>query len=85
MKQSNGDDQCPKSDMIWQHRLLEKVRLGEKTAGLFPVHDLIYSCWLNLIGSLWLIVRGLNRPTVHPPPTNKRNYVFLIVFYVCAF
>ena len=28
-----------------------------------------------------LIVRGLTRPTVHPP-TNKRNYVFLIVFYV---
>ena len=28
-----------------------------------------------------LSVRGLTRPTVHHP-TNIRNYVFLIVFYV---
>ena len=26
------------------------------------------------------IVRGLTRPTVHPPPTNKRKCVFLVVF-----
>ena len=33
------------------------------------------------LGNTDLVVCGLTRPTMHPP-TNKRNYVFLIVFYV---
>ena len=37
---------------------------------------------LFVAGKQALLVRGLTRPTLHPPSTNKRNYVFLIVFYV---
>ena len=68
------------------YRLYSLYALRHLTSSFFPrkltpTHLLGYTSGIHFPFN---IVRGLTRPTVHPPPppTNKRNCVFLVVFYV---